>query len=90
MDALEIGLTSVSLGAGRQKSDDVIIPEAGIILYKKIGDRIDSGEKILSIHTNKEQIIEQAKRRLLQAIRISKEPVKKEPLIVEQLDRKSL
>jgi pyrimidine-nucleoside phosphorylase len=90
MDALEIGLTSVSLGAGRQKSDDVIDPEAGIILYKKIGDKIENGEIILDLHTNKEAMIERAQYRLQKAIRISKEPVKKEPLIIEQLDRNSL
>lgn len=90
MDALEIGLTSVSLGAGRQKSDDVIDSEAGIILYKKIGDKIEKGDIILNLHTNKEEKIEQAKNRLKAAIRISNEPVKKEPLIIERLDRNSI
>ena len=90
MDALEIGLTSVTLGAGRQKSDDIIDPEAGIILHKKIGDEIDSGEAIFTIHTNKDEVSEPAKHRLLQAIRTSREPVKNEQLIIERLDRDSL
>ncbi|MEJ2543883.1 MAG: thymidine phosphorylase [Calditrichaceae bacterium] len=90
MDALEIGLTSVSLGAGRQKSDDIIEPETGIILHKKIGDKVTSGESIFTIHTNKPNISEQAKNRLLRAIGISDKPVKKEPLILEKLDKNSL
>ena len=90
VDALEIGLTSVTLGAGRQKSDDIIDPEAGIILHKKIGDEIDSGEAIFTIHTNKDEVSEPAKHRLLQAIRTSREPVKNEQLIIERLDRDSL
>ncbi len=90
MDALEIGLTSVSLGSGRQKSDDIIDFEAGVILYKKIGDKIEKGDIILNLHTNKEEKIEQAKNRLKGVIRISNEPAKKESLIIERLDRNSL
>ena len=90
IDALEVGLTSVSLGAGRLKSDDIIEPETGIILHKKIGDKIAAGEPIFTIHTNKSHITEQAKVRLLKAIRISENAVKKEQLIFEKLDKNSL
>jgi len=90
MDALEIGLTSVSLGAGRQKSDDIIDPEAGIVLHKKIGRQIDSDETIITIHTNKENVIERAKQRLLKSVRISDAPVNNDRLVIEKLDKNSI
>jgi len=90
MDAREIGLISVSLGAGRQKSDDVIDPDAGIILHKKTGDAVEKDEIIISIITKKKNLVESAKNRLRQAVRIGAESVKSDPLIFEKLNRNSI
>ena len=90
LDALEIGLTSVGLGAGRQKAGDVIDPEAGIILYKKTGDAIESGETLIRIYTNKQDMLETSQERIALAIQIGQQQVKKESLILKRLDRKSI
>lgn len=50
MNAHEIGLSAMLLGAGRAKKDDVIDPSAGIVLHKKIGDSVSAGEPLLTMH----------------------------------------
>ncbi|ATH62135.1 pyrimidine-nucleoside phosphorylase [Staphylococcus pasteuri] len=56
MIANEIGVASMMLGAGRQTKEDVIDLSVGIVLNKKVGDKVKAGESILTIHSNKENI----------------------------------
>ena len=58
--AKQIGIASLILGAGREKKEDIIDPAAGIILYKKIGDNVKSGEKIATLFTNRKSAIPDA------------------------------
>ena len=52
--ALEIGESAMRLGAGRETFDDVIDMSAGIILNKKVGDKVQKGDILCQVHTNKE------------------------------------
>lgn len=52
IDALEIGLCAMKFGAGRETFDDVIDYSAGIVLNKKVGDKVEKGEVLCTIHTN--------------------------------------
>lgn len=52
--ALEIGESAMRLGAGRETFDDVIDMSAGIVLNKKVGDKVNKGETLCVVHTNKE------------------------------------
>ncbi|MCG2292957.1 pyrimidine-nucleoside phosphorylase [Staphylococcus epidermidis] len=54
--ANEIGVASMMLGAGRQTKEDVIDLGVGIVLNKKVGDHVEKGENILTIHTNTKEI----------------------------------
>ncbi len=54
--ALEIGESAMRLGAGRETFDDVIDMSAGIVLNKKVGDKINKGDVLCTIHTNKDNI----------------------------------
>ena len=52
--ALEIGESAMRLGAGRETFDDVIDMSAGIVLSKKVGDKVKKGEVLCTVHTNVE------------------------------------
>lgn len=52
--ALEIGESAMRLGAGRETFDDVIDMSAGIVLNKKVGDKVNKGDVLCVVHTNKE------------------------------------
>ena len=52
--ALEIGESAMRLGAGRETFDDVIDMSAGIVLQKKVGDKVAKGDTLCVVHTNKD------------------------------------
>jgi pyrimidine-nucleoside phosphorylase len=50
IDALELGLAGVALGAGRTRADQAVDPVVGIVLGKKIGDAVGKGEVLATVH----------------------------------------
>lgn len=52
IDALEIGVSSMLLGGGRETMKDVIDPAVGIVLNKKIDDYVNKGDVLAYIHSN--------------------------------------
>ena len=70
------------LGAGRKTKDDVIEMTSGILLNKKIGDKVNIGDKLLTIYTNKENYKEILSR-LEEAFEIVEEKVSPNKLIYE-------
>ncbi len=81
MNAEEIGVASVILGAGREKKDDIIDFTAGIILNKKTGDKVTKGDIIATLYTNNKNSLTSAKEKFLSAIEFSNEKPEKIPLI---------
>jgi pyrimidine-nucleoside phosphorylase len=71
INAYEIGMTAVDIGAGRKKKEDVIDHSAGFMFHKKVGDRVKKEEPILAIHTNNESSVKGAMDRLKRIISIS-------------------
>ncbi|WP_105996078.1 pyrimidine-nucleoside phosphorylase [Staphylococcus agnetis] len=70
MIANEIGIASMMLGAGRQTKEDDIDLAVGLVLHKKIGDKVEEGESLLTIHANQEDV-EAVKQKLYDNITIS-------------------
>lgn len=56
IDAYVIGHLGIILGAGRLSKEDPVDAQAGIILHKHVGEKVNSGDIICSLHTNKENI----------------------------------
>ena len=71
IDTESVGLSSVLLGAGRIKKDDVIDHSAGIILHKKTGDRVSRGERIATLYSCREASFGEAEALLCRAYGIS-------------------
>jgi pyrimidine-nucleoside phosphorylase len=83
LDAMEVGLTAALLGGGRARKGDPIDHAVGIVLAKKIGDYVNEGEALLTIHANDEQKLTDARHRLLGAYSWSDELVERPPRIHE-------
>ena len=64
LKAEEIGKLSVYLGGGRIQKEDKIDPAVGIVLNKKVGDKVKKGEIVAYIHANNKEKGEEAVRRL--------------------------
>jgi pyrimidine-nucleoside phosphorylase len=81
LDAMEVGLTAALLGGGRVQKGDSIDRAVGVVLAKKIGDYVECGGPLLTIHANDEEKLSNAKRRLLDAYSWSDTPVQLPPLV---------
>ncbi len=90
LDAFEIGTASVELGAGRKVKEDQVDAQAGIILKKKVGDKISKGETILTAYTNKPTTIEPATEQLYSAVSISDTKPEKELMVTKVIDKKGV
>lgn len=56
IDAEQIGIVAMLLGAGRRKKDDPIDYAAGVTLLKKVGDYVNLNEPLCILHTNLEKV----------------------------------
>ncbi|HLR88941.1 MAG TPA: pyrimidine-nucleoside phosphorylase [Atopostipes sp.] len=56
VDAEELGVAAMMLGAGRETIDSELDLAAGLMLHKKIGDPVKKGESLLTIYSNKEDV----------------------------------
>ena len=83
LNAEEVGVTSVHLGAGRVKKEDDIDHAVGIWLEKKIGDKVSKGDVLAYIHANDETKGNEAVQELKQAYKITPEPIKMENYILD-------
>lgn len=70
MVADEIGVASMILGAGRATKEDVIDLAVGLVLHKKVGNKVEEGEPILTIYSNRENV-DDVKQKLYDNIFIS-------------------
>lgn len=70
MVADEIGVASMILGAGRATKEDVIDLAVGLVLHKKVGNKVEEGESILTIYSNREHV-DDVKQKLYNNIFIS-------------------
>jgi pyrimidine-nucleoside phosphorylase len=86
IDGEALGLAAMALGAGRARVEDRIDPAVGLVLRKKVGDRVVQGEPLLVVHRNpggEPQPLVAA--RVLAAYRIGPGPVTPPPLIIERM-----
>ena len=85
IDNYEIGMAALELGAGRMKAEDEIEPKAGVIFNVKIGDRITKNSVVAELFTDDKTKIDGAKKRIENAVKVSKNKVKKVKLIKAQI-----
>ncbi|MDZ4159767.1 MAG: thymidine phosphorylase, partial [Anaerolineaceae bacterium] len=81
--AREIGETAVALGAGRARKEDKIDHGVGIIIHHKVGDRVEQGERLFTIHANDPVKLRTSCERLLAAHRWSDQPVERLPIFYD-------
>ena len=83
--ALDLGVAAMKLGAGRATKDDIIDYTAGLILNKKVGDKVNKGELLITAYTNKENVNDVLKE-IEDSFEISKEFIKKENIVKDYIE----
>ena len=83
IDALALGKLSMHLGAGRLNLNDKLDYGAGIILNKKVGDKVNVGDVLMTLYTSKEFNPENIS---IESFLITDEPPKLSPLIYQIME----
>ena len=81
INAEEVGKVACGLGAGRVKKEDNIDYAVGIILNKKVAEKVKKGETLGYIHANSNEKYLESERKMQDIIKISEEKIEKEPTI---------
>jgi len=86
LDAREIGLAAVGLGAGRRALGDEIDPTVGFEVLAAVGDRVESGQPVVRIHARSGADAEDAALRLGRALELTESEPARPPLILGRVD----
>jgi pyrimidine-nucleoside phosphorylase len=82
MQCEQIGTACVILGGGRERKEDSVDPGVGIVLHKKVGDAVASGEPLATIYYNSDERLDRARQMIATACVIADEASStKRPLI---------
>jgi len=83
IDAEEIGLAAMGLGAGRDRADANVDPAVGVVLGKKVGDRVAKGEALATVHHRGGEAAKRAGARVLGAYTLGAKRPPARPLVLE-------
>ena len=80
---IQIGKASMDLGGGRKKKEDNIDFSVGIVLEKKIGDKVENRDILAYVHANDEKLGNEIAKDVLNAYTITNETVSKKQDILK-------
>jgi pyrimidine-nucleoside phosphorylase len=82
IDALELGLSGILLGAGRKSISDKIDPVAGMVLGKKRGEAVKRGDTLATVQASDRTKLESAVPRIRASFEVSETLPAPQPLVV--------
>lgn len=85
IDAEDIGIAAMLLGAGRERLDSTIDPAVGIVVERKVGDQVQAGDSLCTLYYNDEGRLEEAVQTVEDAFHIASAPPEPRPLIYEMI-----
>jgi pyrimidine-nucleoside phosphorylase len=74
MNCEAVGTACVVLGGGREKKEDAVDPAVGIVLHRKVSDRVAAGEPLCTVLSNSETRATRAIKLLLESYQITDAP----------------
>lgn len=83
VDAMEVALAALRLGAGRVRTEDRVDPAVGVSRLVKVGTRVTAGQLLAVIHANDESALAAAANQVGTAVTLTSEPPIIPPLIAE-------
>lgn len=84
IDAEAVGLASMLLGGGRARADESVDPRVGVEVHARIGDRVEEGQTLFVLHVA-ERGVEEAQRKLADAVRLEDGPKEAPALFGERI-----
>jgi thymidine phosphorylase len=90
IDAEAVGRAAMDLGAGRSRKEDAIDPAPGIVLARKVGDRVAAGDLLATLHANDPSRFGPATRRFEAGWRIAPAPPSPRRLVWERITSRGI
>ncbi len=81
IEAEKVGLVSMHLGGGRATKESEIDLSVGLMLHRKVGDRVEAGESLATIYAASEEKAREAAEMLRDCYTLSTEPVQRPSFI---------
>jgi pyrimidine-nucleoside phosphorylase len=87
IDALEVGLVCLELGAGRARKEDKVDHAAGLVIEAPVGAYVREGDPLAIVHARSKELVVRVLPRLQKAWRLSDQEVKRPPHVLGRVDR---
>ncbi|HYS98056.1 MAG TPA: thymidine phosphorylase [Candidatus Dormibacteraeota bacterium] len=87
IDALEVGLAAIELGAGRMRKEDKVDPAAGFVIAAHVGDRVAAGDPLVTVHARSQNLVDRVSARLRGAWKLSDSLVRRPPHVLARVDK---
>lgn len=81
--AKQLGLAGLKLGAGRLRKSDPIDPAVGIVLQRRVGDKLEKGDVVAQIHASSQESAAAAQEEILNSLSLGQEAVEVGPELAE-------
>ncbi len=83
VNAEKIGLAAQVLGAGREKKTDIIDPNVGVVMNKRLGDSVSAGESLAMLYANDDQRLREAEKILGGAVNVGPSQPQSAPMVYD-------
>ncbi len=80
-NCLQFGIALAMLGGGREKKEDSIDHGVGLEFHERIGDRVATGEKLVTIYYNAQEKLAEAREKIVSSFAIGETAPAPRPLI---------
>ncbi len=86
VDALDVAVAALKLGAGRARAEEAVNPAVGFDQLVKVGEPVEVGSTLCLIHADSEAALAEAREALAKAITVGAQPVIPPILIDQSID----
>ena len=81
----KLGIALAMLGGGREKKEDTIDHAVGLEFHKRIGDRVEKGERLVTIHYNSGAKLAEAKNLIANSYQIGEVAPREKPTLIHRI-----
>jgi pyrimidine-nucleoside phosphorylase len=81
----QFGFALAMLGGGREKKEDSIDHAVGLEFHKRIGDRVEKGEPLVTIHYNSDARLAEARSLVANSYQIGESAPSQEPPLIRRI-----
>jgi len=87
IDALEVGLSAIELGAGRIRKEDRVDPAAGFVIEAPVGAQVRKGQPLVTVHARSRELVDGVTARIRAAWKLSDRAVRRPPHVLARVAR---